>query len=292
MTETGRSSTSVLKAPLRPETVGWAFQTIPKHGPFSKRIRSIIIAPEGHEFIEVDKRQAEARVVAHLADDKEMMDLIDNHDIHRITASWLFGKDPKDISEDERFVGKTTRHAGAYGMGKRRMMLGTNADARKFGIDITISESEADRILTIFHKRSPKIRGVFHAEVRRCLRENNKTLINPFGRIRTFFGRPGEETDKEAFAQIPQSTVPDDLRLSGLAIDREAGDWLRICLEAHDAFLFKSPKERRDKAIKLIDKHFNNPIDFAKCSISRGILRIPIEIKVGKNYGQMEKINL
>lgn len=284
-TETGRTSTGTLGSPIRPWDSGMAFQTIPKHGPYASAIRGIFIPPPGYLFLEVDLSQAEARIVSLLAEDSETLNLFNTTDIHSVTASWIFNVDPKEVTSDQRFIGKTCRHAGNYGMGKHRLMMSVNADAKKFGIPVQLSEKEADHILKTFHARTPKIRGVFQREVKAEV-ASSRTLFNPFGRMRQFFG---EIKDEELFAQLPQSTVSDHLRAAGLRIKARAPE-IRICLEAHDAFLFKVKEEEIEEVAKLVKEEMERPINFSNCSLPRGKLVIPAEAKVGKRYSELKKL--
>lgn len=291
-TETGRSSTSNLSPPLRPfkgkpNQIGLAFQTLPKHGPFAEQIQSIFISEPGHVFIERDYSQAEARIVALLSDDAETLELFDTHDIHSLTSTWIYGGEESDIRanhEDQRFIGKTTRHAGNYGEGKRRLMLNANADATKFGIPVQISEKEAGRILDVFHKKTPKIRGVFQKEVRDIV-QKDRTLWNPYGRMRQFFG---VLKDTEAYAQIPQSTVPDSLRMAGLRL-KDKYPWLRFVLEKHDSFTWIVPENKVDEVLRITKEEMEVSIDFRYCSLSRGKIIIPTEAKIGTRLSELKK---
>lgn len=285
-TETGRTSTAILKPPIRPIQAGMAFQTIPKHGPFSKAIRSIFIPPPGYIFLEADLSQAEARIVTILADDPYTLSLFDTTDIHTETAKWIFPNSPT-ITTDQRFIGKTVRHAGNYGMGKRKLMLGVNSDAKKYGIKVQLSEKDANDILTIFHTRTPKIRSVFQREIKLQIGKD-RTLFNPFGRMRQFFG---VIKDEEVYAQIPQSTVPDHVRRAGLRIKKRIPG-VRICLEGHDALLFKVPEGEYERYGRIIKEEFEVPIDFRYCSLSRGLLTIPAEIQIGSRYSELKKIRV
>lgn len=119
-TETCRSSTGILKKPIRPTKMGLAFHTISKHGRLAKDIRSMFIPDKGTVFISADSSQAEARVVAVLSEDWELLEAFDKVDIHRRTAGLIFGYTSKlildiapqpvvDIMEKdgpERFCGK------------------------------------------------------------------------------------------------------------------------------------------------------------------------------------------
>ena len=288
--ETGRSSTSNLKPPLRPfkdkpYKIGLSFHTLPKHGPWSKKIQSIFVAPEGYSYLERDYSQAEARIVAILSDDEETLRLFDTTDMHSLTASWAFGGDPKDITEDQRFIGKKGRHAGNYGMRERRLMLEINKEALKFGIPVQVSRKDAAHILHVFHSKTPKIRNVFQKEVRDIC-HTTRVLWNPFGRCRMFFGFL---KDEECFAQLPQSTVPDHLRMAGLRL-WDKYSWLRFLIEKHDSFTWLVKDEQLEESIKVTKEEMEVPIDFSKCSIPRGKLVIPTEAKVGKRLSEMEKV--
>jgi DNA polymerase I-like protein with 3'-5' exonuclease and polymerase domains len=249
----------------------------------------MIVPSKGMIFMNADLSQAEARVVAILANDNEMLELFNKTDIHRVTACWIFGGSFDAITKDQRFMGKTLRHAGNYDMQKHTHMLEVNTTARRFGIDINISEWRAGKNLEIFHQRSPKIRGVFHAEIIKAL-EVDRTIRNPNGRTRVFFGRWGHDLFKEAYATIPQGVVKDHLTLAMFRI-REKIPNLRFLLEAHDAFLAEipdNPDSIRYHA-ELFLEELEKPIDFSMCSLPRGTLIIPGEIEIGHNYKDLHK---
>jgi uracil-DNA glycosylase family 4 len=298
-TETGRSSTGILKPPVRPKKIGHAFQTLTKHGEFGPEVRSEYEADEGYSIVETDMSQAEARIVALLGNDEKTLELFaSGSDIHSLTAKWIFGlsEEPPVIKSkypDLRFIGKTTRHAGNYGMGARALMQIVNTDAKKFNINIAISEWKAKQILKEFHKFAPNIQEVFHVEVEKALRENNRVLVNPFGRYRQFFGEWNDSLIKEGFAHIPQSTVPDHLRLAGLRVEKRIND-LGIyremtefdsifVTEGHDALYALIRTQFVPMYVKMMHEEIEVPIDFSRCTIPRGKLVIPAESKVGRN---------
>lgn len=301
-TETGRTSTSLLKAPIRPTKLGLAFQTMTKHGDTGADLRSQFVADPGYVFVEIDSSQAEARVVALLATDYKLIELFNTTDVHKLTASWIFNVPVDRITKELRFVGKTTRHAGNYDMGKKRLMTIVNTDAKKFHIDIQVSEWRAGQILDAFHTFSPKIRGVFHTEIVQALRDNERVLVNPFGRRRQFFNRFDHELEKEAYAQIPQSTVADNTKRALLRIrDETAGDvrlWggfadtTGICVEAHDALVALVRESEIDAYLKIAIPAFEMPIDFRNCTLPRGELVIPAEAKVGPNYKDLKDYHM
>jgi len=307
-TETGRSSTSVLDEPTRPVQVGFAFQTITKHGDIGSDIREMLIADEGHVLVNIDLSQAEARVVAVLAEDWELLSAFDRIDIHRRTAALalITGKlnlgldfDPiaDIIGKDsaERFIGKKTRHAGNYNMKWPTFMTSVISDCRRFGIDFTISKYSAEQILNRFHEASPKIKNVFHAQVIQAV-DASRALINPFGRLRRFFDRPGEALHREAFAFIPQSTVKDRLMQSLMKI-RKAGGYVKYKVrcnnEAHDALTFLMRIDEHVDICREFKPLMQLPINFGGCTLSRDIdLIIPCDFEVGQNYKELKKLKL
>lgn len=307
-TETGRTSTSKMKAPVRPKPIGIPYQVLTKHGSIGHDVRSILIADKGKILIEVDLSQADARSVALLSRDDDTLRAMEVLDLHRLTAALFYDlmkdiptiaylmsnpalieeakKRYKFITDDIRQVGKKGRHAGNYDMKKARLANEIAVDARRFGLNIKVSEYKAGKILEAFHAFTPKIKEVFHEEVEDYVKSNGY-LINAFGRKRIFFDRR-DEARKEWFAQIPQSNTTDHLR-SGVfrLIDRSIE--LQILAETHDALTFQVWEREVDQIIPLVEKEYKRPIDFSECSLPRGFLVIPSESKVGYNYKDFQK---
>lgn len=309
-TETCRSSTSVLKKPIRPKKIGLGFHTISKHGRLAKDVRSIFIPDKGKIFLQADSSQAEARVVAVLSEDWELLEAFDKIDIHRRTAGLIFGY-TQDLILDctkslgvvdflekdgpERFVGKKIRHAGNYNMGKGEFMLNFNTDAQKFEIPMTISEWKAGQMLECFHKASPRIRGTFHAQIRAAL-DASRTLIDPFGGVRVFNGRMDEDIYNDGFANIPQRTVAHLVQGAGIKCYEEfKGGDAEFISENHDALLLQVPENGWEPYAKILKKYMQSPIDFSLyCTLKRNYtLTIPCDIEVSDtNYGEMHKVKI
>lgn len=307
-TETCRSSTSVLKKPLRPRKMGLAFHTISKHGRLAKDIRSMFIPDEGKIFLQADSSQAEARVVAVLSEDWELLEAFDKVDIHRRTAGLIFGYsqslilkpgqigviDMMEKDGPERFCGKMTRHACNYDMGKRRFMTEFNTNAQKFEIPMTVSEWKAGQFIELFHNASPKIRGVFHRDIREAL-DSSRCIIDPFGGVRVFNGRWDDELYKEGYANIPQRTVAHLVQGAALKIDDELnGDGEVMFLsENHDSLIMQVPENGWEPYAKLMKKHMTTPIDFSTyCTLKRNYtLTIPCDIEISNtSYAEMNKV--
>ena len=294
-TEPGRTSTAVLKAPVRPDEMGFPFQTITKHGEIGADIGEILIADPECVIVGVDAKQIQARFVALLSRDYDFLARMDKIDIHIETASDCFGipydKIPKKINGKEnpkRFVGKTTRHAGNFDMQKRRLAEIVNTDGRKYNIDVDLSEYRAGKILDIFHRKSPNIRGVFHAEVRAAI-QSTRTLVCPSGRRRQFLDRMEPALFREAFSYIPQGAETDHIK-SVMFEARKRKPNIRFCLEAHDGLYVHCPEREVDETVALLKELMERPISFERCTLQRGEIVIPAEFSVGYNYKDMEEL--
>lgn len=290
-TETGRTTTSKLKPPLTAEAEGIAFQTLTKFSDVGADLRSMLIPDPRFVFIEADKSQAEARIVALLAKDEYALHLFEmfdktklpEYDIHRVTGSWLeSGLSPLNVTPQQRQLGKMARHMGNYDGGKRELAIRAQT-----------SEWRASRALEQFHKNSPNIRGVFYKEIQEALGRNNRVIINPFGRPRQFLGKWGDDIFKEAYAQIPQSTIPDALKRAMLRMRVEIpcyGKYWFFCMEAHDSFTALVREEIVDLFCSRAKVIMEEPIDFARCTLSRGSIIIPSDFSIGReNLKEMKK---
>src|SRR6266481_1217594 len=119
MAETGRSSTNILRPPIRPWKCGMAFQTLTKGG-LGERVRSIYVPEAGYEFLEVDLSQVEARFCCLLSNDLETLALFDRIDIHKYTYRKIANLlDDVEVTSEQRYLGKQARYAYQYGTGER-----------------------------------------------------------------------------------------------------------------------------------------------------------------------------
>jgi uracil-DNA glycosylase family 4 len=295
-TESGRTSTSSLKPPVSIKKEGWAFQTLTKHeditlGAGGGDLRSMCIADSGYVFMEADLSQAEDRVVAVLSKDfdafKELnrTDFIRNShgirdDRHTKTAMQCCSMAFEAITDYYRQIGKKTRHAGNYDMGKHMAMT----NFAKFGV--FLSEWKCGKFIEAFHDSNPKIRGVFHLDIQQALASNDCILFSPHGRRRQFFNRWGTELFKEAYSYIPQATVSDQTKFAMVSLSKIfPKKVLRFVQESHDSFLALVHEDWINLVAKTVKEELEQPIDFSRCTLSRDYkLVIPCEIKIGHRW--------
>jgi DNA polymerase I-like protein with 3'-5' exonuclease and polymerase domains len=271
----------------------------------------MFICDHGKVVIQADASQAEARVVAVLSEDWELLAAFDKIDIHRRTAGLIFGYTQRlELGADfhhpiidylpkdgpERYTGKKTRHAGNYDMKKHRFMTEFNTDAQKYDINMDISEWRAGQMLDLFHAASPKIKGRFHRDMKEAI-DSSRTIIDPMGGVRIFNGRMDDSLYQEAYANIPQRTVAHLVQGAALKIDDELnGDGAVLWAEEkHDALYLQAPEGNWEVYARLMQKHMQAPINFRTyCTLKRDVdLIIPCDIEISHtNYAEFEKVKL
>ena len=115
-------------------------------------LKHAIVAPKGYRLIDADSAQIEARTVAWLAGQDDLVEAFEKgQDVYKIMASVIYGKSEKEISESERFVGKTTILGCGYGMGSKKF----RAQLKAFNVEI--EEDEASRIISVYRQTYPRI---------------------------------------------------------------------------------------------------------------------------------------
>lgn len=113
--------------------------------PRSSTLKHAIRAPAGWVMIDSDSSQIEARTLAWLAEQNDLVDAFDRgEDVYKIMASSIYGKPVSEITKPERFMGKTTILGAGYGMGAVKF----NAQLKKDNVVLT--EEETKRIIDVY----------------------------------------------------------------------------------------------------------------------------------------------
>ena len=123
-------------------------QNLPRKSPLKKAI----LAPDGHIFIDCDSSQIEARTLAWLAGQHDLVDAFDRgEDVYKIMASSIYGVPVDEVTDPQRFVGKTTILGCGYGMGAVKFQ----AQLKTFNVDMP--EEECKRIISVYRETYPMI---------------------------------------------------------------------------------------------------------------------------------------
>jgi DNA polymerase-1 len=275
-TETGRFSSSATFL-----EVSTNLQNLPKKVAKVDQmydVRNCVVPDEGMTLIEADLSQAEARVVAALCHDRDLLKRWEDpaFNVHKYTAAHIFGMPEDQVVENsfEYMIGKFARHALNYKMGWKTFMSEVNADADLTGISITARQAKdiCSKYATL-HPSLPR----WWTSIDVCMGTFHR-MVTIFGRMRTFHGRHGEGTLKEAIAFEPQSTVADLLNRGLLRWwQKYEGKMGQLLLQVHDSVLIQVPTSRAAVVAKVLRGCLEEEIE-----INGITLKIPADIAMSE----------
>ena len=286
------------------ENLGGSFQTVTKHGfiiegeddsdiedgIIGKDVREMYIPDSGFVFVEIDRSQAEARIVDLLAEDYEGLEEYGKVDKHSKNAALIYTdftyeeiralyKSGDDEGAYMRQIGKKVVHATNYDMGDYRLSNLAN-----------ISLQFAHECLKKVHRAKPWIKEVFHRSVEEEVRKKRR-LDNPYGRPRMFYKKLDGHGIKVAFSWYPQSTISDGTKLALVKtwdqIDRAKAV---LVAENHDSITAIVKRGYLREYVRIAREALLEPIDFRRGTFYRDYhIVIPCEVAVGrKNWGEMK----
>lgn len=195
-------------------------------------VRKLIIPDPGYEIYEADLAGADAQVVAWEAEDDDLKKAFrDGLDVHSKNAEDMWG------AEFTRLTGHA-RHAKRQQNKVAVHLTNYGGTARTLAISQGWTVHEGDRWQRKWFSIHPGIKTNFHGRVERSL-NSTKTVTNPFGFRRPYFGRP-RECFTEALAWIPQSTVALNTYLGAFQLEERIPEVV-ILLQVHDSLVFQLP---------------------------------------------------
>ena len=215
-------------------------QNIPIREEEGRRIRAAFVPAAGARFVSADYAQIELAVMAYLSQDPALLAAFrEGRDIHRQTASLIFGVAEGEVSGEQRRIGKTINFGVIYGQ-----------TAYGLSQSLKIAKAEADRFITTYFQR---YQGV-DSFLKQTIRTAEET-----GYVRTLMGRRRKvaairsqnRTEKTAAERVAvnspiQGTAADLMKMAMVKLyARLKGDGLtsRILLQVHDEIILECPAE-------------------------------------------------
>lgn len=181
---------------------GCNMQTLPL------RLKRHMYADEGHVAYEMDEERAEYVVVANIAPEPNMLNILRNNiDAHRHTAAMIYRIPIEDVSDESGSAGIEGSPLSQRGVGKHGNH-GLNYDMGyvTFSRQYEIPKKFSKAVVELYHQAYPNIRLSFHKWVQREL-SSGMCLTSPWGRTKLFTQRWGPDLFKSAYSFIPQQTV-------------------------------------------------------------------------------------
>lgn len=260
-------------------------QNIPVKGEgLGAEIRKAFVAADGYKLLSLDYSQIELRVVAHVAQDQEMLRTFNaGEDIHTKTAVGIFGVEPDKVTKDMRRHAKTINFGILYGLSA-------------FGLSYRIQELDhvnAKEYIEKYFQTYPGVKAYIEAIKQEV--HANGFVKNGLGRTRKFpeikssqfFIRQAAE---RAAMNFPiQSLAADVIKIAMINIYKQLQETggkgqadCRMLLQVHDELVFEVKADKVQHYTNLIRPLMENAI---KLSVP-----VTVEAKAGDNWGEMEKL--
>ena len=235
-------------------------QNIPVKMEDGQGLRRAFVAPKGMEeikFVSIDYSQVELRILAYLSEDKTLCEAYrQDKDIHKKTASLLFGKEEEEIKDEERNIAKTINFSILYG-----------TSAHSLANALSISYEDAKRFIEAYRRSYPGVIEYMEKKLEQA-RENGY-VSTYFGRKRSVKGIVSENfqirsrDERIAFNTIIQGTASDIIKMAMIKIN-ESIDHLqwpcKMVMQVHDELVFYIPTAQIENIVpKLIAKMIKVP---------------------------------
>ena len=257
-------------------------QNIPIKSEDGKDIRKAFTAKKGHLLISADYNQIEMRILADLADVKELKKAFKNkEDIHSLTASQIFNIDIKKVNQDHRRKAKAINFGIIYGISQYGLAK-----------QINVSNYEAEEFLNSYFAKFPEIKVYMDNTIKFCRKSGY--VNNIFGRRSHFNGINDKNFNIRNFQERAainapiQGSASEVMRLAMIRLDKKLSEQKnsnsKMLLQIHDELIFEIPKKDEKAMIKLIEKEMTSVAQSDYHSFSTPLT---VDINSGDNWGSL-----
>ena len=257
-------------------------QNIPIKSEDGKDIRKAFTAKKGHLLISADYNQIEMRILADLADVKELKKAFkNNEDIHSLTASQIFNIEIKKINQDHRRKAKAINFGIIYGISQYGLAK-----------QINVSNYEAEEFLNSYFARFPEIKIYMDNTIKFCRKSGY--VSNIFGRRSHFNGINDKNFNVRNFQERAainapiQGSASEIMRLAMIRLQKKLIEYKNInskmLLQIHDELIFEVPKNDEKAMIKLIKEEM---MSVAKSDYHSFSTPLTVDLNVGDNWGML-----
>ena len=249
-------------------------QNIPIRNEQGRRIRQAFIARDGYVILAADYSQIELRIMAHLANDANMIKAFaEGKDIHRSTAAEIFGVPLEAVTSEQRRSAKAINFGLIYGMSE-------------FGLanQLGISRTDAKKYMELYFQRYPAVQQ-FMLDIREKAAEK--------GYVETLFGRrlylpeinSSNQMRRKAAERVAinapmQGTAADIIKVAMIGIDQAVRNCedIAMIMQVHDELVFEVKADRVEHYTQLIKAEMEKAIE----------LKVPLiaEVGVGSNWDE------
>ena len=255
-------------------------QNIPIKTDDGKDIRKSFVSETGNILISADYNQIEMRILADLADVKELKKAFNNkQDIHSLTASQVFNVKISEVNSDMRRKAKAINFGIIYGISQYGLAK-----------QIMVSNNEASDFLNSYFKRFPEIKDYMNETIKFCRKSGY--VNNIFGRRSHITGINDKNFNIRNFQERAainapiQGSAAEIMRLAMIRINKKMNEnnekKCKMLLQIHDELIFEVPK--------VIEKKFTNLIKGEMVSVKDSDLHsfstpLTVDVNSGDNWG-------
>ena len=255
-------------------------QNIPIKSEDGKDIRKAFKAQKGHLLISADYNQIEMRILADLADVKELKKAFkNNEDIHSLTASQIFNIDIKKIDQDQRRKAKAINFGIIYGISQYGLAK-----------QINVSNYEAEEFLNAYFAKFPEIKVYMDNTIKFCRKSGY--VNNIFGRRSHFNGINDKNFNVRNFQERAainapiQGSASEIMRLAMIRLNKKfesiKNNKSKILLQIHDELIFEVPVNEVKNITKIIKDEMTSVTESNLHTFSTPLT---VDVNTGDNWG-------
>ena len=252
-------------------------QNIPIKSEDGKEIRKAFIAEKGHTLISADYNQIEMRILADLADVKELKKAFKNdEDIHSLTASQVFNIDINKVDQDTRRKAKAINFGIIYGISQYGLAK-----------QIMVSNNEAESFLKSYFLKFPEIKEYMNRTIKFCRKAGY--VNNIFGRRSYISGINDKNYNVRNFQERAainapiQGSAAEIMRLAMIRLNKKIKDVkIRMLLQIHDELIFEVPNNQVKNLCEIIKDEM---ISVKDSDLHSFTTPLTVDINTGDNWG-------
>jgi DNA polymerase-1 len=256
-------------------------QNIPIKTEDGKEIRKAFVAEKNYTFISADYNQIEMRILADVADVKELKKAFkNNEDIHSLTASQVFNVPLSKINAETRRKAKAINFGIIYGISQYGLAK-----------QISVSNQEASEFLKSYFDKFPEIKDYMNKTINFCRKSGY--VNNIFGRRCYITGINDKNYNVRNFQERAainapiQGSAADIMRLAMIriqqALDKNSSCKTKMLLQIHDELVFETPKNEIQKITPIIKKIMS---DVSSSEHHQFSTPLTVDINSGNNWGE------
>ncbi|MGE0267670.1 MAG: DNA polymerase I [Candidatus Omnitrophota bacterium] len=256
-------------------------QNIPIRTELGKQVRKAIIPSDGKLMLSADYSQIELRILAHLSADASLLEAFNrDQDIHNYTASLIFDIDQSKVDYAMRDTAKRVNFGIVYGMSG-------------FGLskDLGISQKEAQDFIDRYFRRYPQVKVFMDQQIEHCKKNGYVlTLLNRRRYIPDINSKNNsvrQFAERQAINTPVQGSAADLMKLAMINVYNEmVKEKLKsqMLITVHDELVFDLLPDERETMLSLVKNIMESTIELS--------VPVKVDLKIGKNWMEMEKVKV